>query len=121
MDTKYTLICDVVGRVIYGELIEETEHVVKIKNPAIINVVPMQGGKMNVNVFPYFFKEFINPNSNKDLTWVFNRKNITYPENITLDDKLINQHRQLFSSLVLPQAGQVNQNPNSPVIKLFED
>ena len=58
---KLVIFNDGIGRTSFGEVLEETDSVIKVKNPAMIMVSPNEAGQMKVDVIPLFFSEFIEP------------------------------------------------------------
>ena len=124
-DKKYTVFVDGIGRTIVGEELSSSKTAVQLKNPAILHVQPNeQTGQISVQLVPFFFKEFLKDNSTGS-EWAFNKANITMANDILLDDRLLEQHRNLFSLIQTPAtpqlatAGAAAGEP--PVVKLFDD
>ena len=46
---------DSIGRTCFGELVEKTSDIVKVKAPAMIMVTPNDPSNMKVDVMPLFF------------------------------------------------------------------
>lgn len=128
-DKNITVFVDSIGRTIYGEEVEsKQDDVVKVKNPAIINVVPnQQTGQLQVQVLPYFFNEFLEAKEKGDTTWAFPKANITFGEDVELDSKLIEQYEKMFnpSAIITPGeptiATPAEAATKAKVVKLFED
>ena len=125
MSKNITTIVDQVGRVIIGEVIEDTKTNLKLKNPAIIHIGQNpQTGQIQVQTLPYFFREFLNPKTaEKGTSWSFTKDKIVVGE-VDLDERLATQYERLFSAV--PAAAQPAVQKNSgkggaEVIKLFDD
>ena len=119
METKYTVLIDLVGRTVFGEAVESTTDLIKINNPAFINLQPGADGRIQVSVVPMFFKQFA-ANKDQDVVWSFPAGLCIVPENLQLDDNLIAQYKQIFSPIIQPSAkpSQIVNDPNK-TIKLF--
>lgn len=121
-DKNITVFCDGIGRTVLGELVEQTDTQLVVKNPAIIHVVPnQQTGQISVQLLPFFFKEFTKSSDAKG-TWRFNLDNITLSEDIELDDKLVDQYGSMYSPIINPSVEPVVPGGSQPeVVKLFDD
>lgn len=114
-------------RTIIGELTSETPVSMEICNPVVVNVVPQYNqagqptGQMALQLLPIFFKEFLG-DRNSDV-------NYTYLKNCTtritfaggFDFKLYAQYEFLFKKEDVVSNIPVNQDANSPVVKLFDE
>jgi len=122
---------DGIGRTIYGEQVSSDKDAVKVKNPAIINVVPnQQTGQLQVQVLPFFFNEFLKEKDKGDTVWSFNKVSITFGEDVNLDDKLIEQYEKMFNpSLIITPSEPTIAEPGealqaaakAKVVKLFDE
>ena len=111
--TKVVFI-DQVGRTILGDEVSRDLKTLVVKNPAMINVNQAQGGQLQVQLFPLFFAEFIESAARSTGTvWEFNRDQITLGQDVPVDERLINQYKQVFG-LPVPAA-------EPPTIKLFDE
>ena len=127
MSKNITTIVDQVGRVIIGEVVEDTKVNVRLKNPAIIHIGQNpQTGQIQVQTLPYFFREFLNPKTaEKGTTWSFTKDKIVVGE-VDLDERLKLQYEKLFvaapASAAAPQpAKNASNKGGAEVIKLFDD
>jgi hypothetical protein len=126
---KTTIFLDTVGRTILGELIEQNEEVTTVLNPVILNIVPAEGGRMTVQLYPLFFREFLADKSD-DVSFSFKNKNITQTNIQAIDFRLLAQYAQLFNKNnifvppgVAPQQTPTapNQQTNNTVVNLFDE
>lgn len=120
---KLVTFVDHVGRTIIGEILEDSTTNLKVKNPAIIHVQPMQSGQLNVQTIPLYFREFVSDQNKKEGTvWTFNKSSVAVGENIENDSRLVEQYTRLFSNEPSAQnPGQVSQGNEAKVIKLFDE
>ena len=125
---KIIVFVDSVGRNIYGELIARLDKFIKVKNPAIINIVPNpNSGQLQVQVLPYFFTEFLKNKDDISTVWDFSTKSIVEASEIELDEKLVAQYEKMFTNAkiitpdrnIQPAAGNTSQS-GAKVVKLFE-
>jgi hypothetical protein len=125
---KIIVFVDSVGRNIYGELIARLDKFIKVKNPAIINIVPNpNSGQLQVQVLPYFFTEFLKNKDDISTVWDFSTKSIVEASEIELDEKLVAQYEKMFTNAkiitpdrnIQPAAGNASQS-GAKVVKLFE-
>lgn len=119
---KLATFVDHVGRTIIAEQVDEAKDTLKVKNPAIIHVQPMQNGQLNVQTIPLYFREFVSENNRKNGTvWAFNKANIVIGQDVVNDDRLVEQYVKLFSNdPVKATAAQVEPENKDKVIKLFD-
>jgi hypothetical protein len=122
-----TVFLDTVGRTILGELVSRTEQHLTIKNPVIFNVVPADNGRMTVQLFPVFFKEFL-ADKTEDNTFTWNLGQITESNISALDFRLLGQYAQMFNpaNVFVPAneaagGGAPNQAANTQVVNLFDE
>jgi len=123
MSKKITTIVDQVGRVVIGEVLEDSKSALRLKNPAIIHIGQNpQTGQIQVQTLPYFFREFLNPKTAEQGTsWSFNKEKIVQGE-LDLDERLVTQYEKLFTQPLAstPQPAK-NSGGGAEVIKLFDD
>jgi hypothetical protein len=123
---KIAVFLDYVGRTIFGEVAESNDvNTFNIKNPVILNVPPVdQAGKMAVQLFPLFFREFLADKS-EDVIFSYQKDKITFSNIESIDFRLLAQYGQLFNkNNVIVNSEQQNQQTNSSsndVIKLFDE
>jgi hypothetical protein len=129
-ETKQTIVfLDTVGRTILGELVSQNTETTIVNNPVILNVIPAEGGRMTVQLYPLFFKEFL-ADKTDDVNFTFNNNFITTTNISAVDFRLLAQYAQLFNKNnvfvppgTVPQEAAVNtsaQQKNS-VINLFDE
>jgi len=134
-DKKLTAFFDNVGRTIFGEQIGSTETQIEIKNPVVLHVQPQNDGRMALQLFPCFFREFlIDPNEGVRVK--YNKSNIAQcNEEITFNMALTIQYTNMFAPVTTaptitpttPLAGPDVVAARRPdpkmdnVIKLFDD
>lgn len=107
---------DQIGRTIFGEQVNQTDSEVTVKNPAMINVNQLQNGQLQVQIFPLFFREFIEESEReKGTTWIFNKSQISITSDTVVDSKLVDQYNRVVGNVVAtPAAGPAT-------IKLFDE
>lgn len=112
--SKVVTIIDHIGRYIVGELVEETDAVLKLKTPVILHVAPNpQTNQLQVQTFPLFFSEFLARGSTSNV-WSFPKTAIVVGD-VELEERLVAQ----YNSLANPPSIISSGSPD--VIKLFED
>jgi hypothetical protein len=126
-DNKLIVFFDSVGRTILGERVdaESNDKTLAIKNPAVVHIMPNpQSGQLQIQILPLFFKEFL-ADKNDYTLWRYQKHQITESNDITFDFKLQAQYQQLFSNIILPNAGNTpagdSSNSKNDVIKLFDE
>ena len=122
---KLVSFLDTIGRTILGELKSSTDTSLEVTNPVILNVVPSQDGKMSVQLFPLFFREFLADKAD-DVVFTYNKNGITLSNIEALDFRLAGQYGQMFNknNLFVP-AGTLEEAKASAakhnVVNLFEE
>lgn len=118
---------DGIGRTLVGERVNESKTAIEVKNPAIVHVQPnQQTGQISVQIIPFFFKEFLDPNCDTS-TWEFLKSSITLAKGLELDQRLITQYTNMYNVVQAPTAPQLvtpgapAPDSDTPVIKLFDD
>lgn len=123
---------DMLGRTIIGMRVEETDNVLKVKNPAVVNVIPQQVAdpkgnmiqRMALQLFPLFFREFL-ASSEEPVVFCYKKNNITLPEtDIALNFKVCIQYEQLFNvigNIEISKPVQPQVPDQGTKIKLFDD
>lgn len=113
---KIVTFIDSIGRTILGEAAEQTDSLLKVKNPAMINVAQTQNGQLQVQLIPLFFAEFVADSSKKEGTvWSYNLNSVVLGQ-VDLDARLTEQYTRIFSGV--PASAPAEQEP---VIKLFDE
>lgn len=126
MSKKITAFVDQVGRVIVGEDKGTKSGVMKIKEPAVVNVqINQENGQMSVQLLPFIFREFIKSDVREEgVVWEFDAKTCVTSSNLELDDAIMNQYHNIFSKPVASAAPPpaAKSAPAEPeVVKLFDD
>ena len=95
---KITVFLDYVGRTVFGETLDsEDVNVLKIKNPVILHVPPSDAsGRMAVQLFPLFFREFLADKSD-DVVFSYQKDKIIMSNIESIDFRLLAQYGQLFN------------------------
>ena len=125
-DKKLVTFVDGVGRTVVGDLVKETKTALELKNPAILHVQPnAQSGQIQVQLIPFFFKEFSKDGVDEPVRWEFLKANLVRAKNLELDDRLITQYTNMYSVIQSPNAPKVvtaaAAGTDAPVVKLFDD
>lgn len=104
-----------VGQTLLAEEVGTAENTISLKNPAILHVVPNQTGQLQVQLIPYFFREFLDTSArNNGITFSFNKNSIVSSDAV-LEEKIKDQYTRLFA--VVP----TKPSKDPQVIKLFDD
>lgn len=112
---KLVTLIDSVGRYIIGTFYSENDTSITLKTPVILNVQPDQNsGKLHIQTFPLFFKEFLTAESGN--CWTYQKSGIVIGE-VELEDRLVQQYNSIANPQLVSQATPTD----SKVIKLFED
>ena len=128
-ENKKTIVfLDTVGRTILGELLNENEQTTNVVNPVILNVVPVEGGRMTVQLYPLFFREFLADKA-EDVSFTYQNSSIVKTNISAVDFRLLAQYAQLFNknnAFISPgeisqQQPAPNQQTNNTVVNLFDE
>jgi hypothetical protein len=113
---------DQVGRTVIGELVDDGDTTVVLKNPCTIFVQPNESGQLQVQTVPMFFREFLTEAGREEgTTWTFNKSNIIDSNCAEhLDEKLVNQYTAILTNLGQPDAAE-DDAEEPEVVKLFDD
>lgn len=128
--TNLVVFLDTIGRTILGEVASSPESpTLKIKNPVVLNVAAAEGGRMSVQLFPLFFREFLGDKS-EDVIFEYNKVSITQTSIEAVDFRLAGQYAQLFNknNVFVPagtvqqaQEGVASNQDGSKVVNLFDE
>ncbi len=82
-----------------------------VTKPVVLNVQPTPDKKLQVQLYPLFFREFT---ADRDAfpVWVYDDSSITSTD-VALEPNLVAQYKQMFQTQ--------NVTANTPVVKLFDD
>lgn len=117
---------DPVGRTIMGTVATSDDaDVLNVINPVVIMVGGDNSGKMSVQLFPLFFREFLG-DKNSDVIFTYKKHLITMSNIDAIDFRLQAQYSQMFSkanSFVSPDAqpDAQPQNTEPKVVNLFDE
>ena len=122
---KIIAFVDSVGRTIIGRVSSETKARLTVTNPAVVNMsVQQDNGQISVQLLPFIFTEFVHESVRNEVTWNFNKSNITISDNLKLDDRILQQYVQIIESPA-PQAPDAASTDNSSetaeAVQLFDD
>lgn len=125
-DTNYITFIDNAGRTIFGEVAEENDISIAVKNPVMIMVNQQQNGQMAVQLFPLFFQEFVVPeNDNRDNFFTYSKTSVAIGSNFKIEPRIVEQYKKIINPTLVPAADNNNINAGSAeepeVIKLFDD
>ena len=81
--------------------------------PVVLNVQPTQDKKLQVQLYPLFFRE-LTSNRDEFATWVYDETSVVL-SNVVLEANLIAQYKQMF------QTSTQATEDSKKVIKLFDD
>ena len=120
-----TIFLDRVGRTIMGNAVDQTcDNILRIENPVVIIVGGDNTGKMSVQLFPLFFREFL-ADKNSDVHFNFNKSDITMSNIDAIDFRLQAQYTQMFSkNNTFVQQGEqppAEQQSKEKVVNLFDE
>jgi hypothetical protein len=119
-----TAFVDSVGRVIVGQKLKsKAANVLKIKEPAVVNVqVNQQSGQISVQLLPFVFREFVTQQARDEgVVWDFNKDTCVTSENIVLEDNICKQYEGIFTKPVATPASAPQAAEEPEVVKLFDD
>lgn len=120
-DINLKILVDHVGRTIIGELVEDTDSTIVLKNAATIYVQPNETGQLQVQTIPLFFKEFLTLDGRETgVSFTFNKDTIidTTAASV-LDNKLVNQYTKIVENLTAPDEPAASDS--GEVVKLFDE
>lgn len=107
---------DQIGRTVLGELVEQTDTQLVVRNPAMINVNQLQNGQLQVQIFPLYFTEFIAESERtKGTVWRFNLSQVSIADALQVDTRISEQYDRVFGAKAAPTTAEPS------VIKLFDD
>ena len=100
---------DSIQRTIIATLIDDTGDRVIVDKPVILNVTPTPDKKLQVQLYPLFFREFT---ADRDTfaKWSFSKGAIV-TANVSLEPNLIAQYKQMF----------MTATGDNKVVKLFDE
>lgn len=110
MDNKIVIFLDNIQRTIVATLVNETDSTITVTKPAILNVVPTQEKKLQVQLYPLLFREFL---KDRDVfpNWTYSKGVIVVADGLELENNLVVQYNEMF---------KIAKNDPAPTIKLFD-
>lgn len=105
---------DNIQRTIIATKVEETDSKLVVTKVAILNVTPTPDKKLQVQLFPLFFREFT---ADRDAfpNWSYD-KTVVAVSDAVLEANLVAQYKQMFLTAV-----DVSTGGDNKVIKLFDE
>ena len=110
MEPKIIVFLDNIQRTIVATLIQQSNDTLLVTKPAILNVAPSQDRKLQVQLYPLMFREFL---KDRDVfpTWTYSKASIVISNDLELEANLIAQYTEMF---------KIVKNEPAPTIKLFD-
>lgn len=110
MNDPIIVFLDSIQRTIVATVVKTDTNSITIIKPAILNVAPSQDRKLQVQLYPLMFREFL---KDRDVfpTWTYPKSAITVAENLELESNLVAQYNEMF---------KIVKNEPAPTIKLFD-
>jgi hypothetical protein len=102
---------DSIQRTVVATLERTTETELHVTRPAILNVAPTNEKKLQVQLYPLIFREFLNDRDSFPV-WKYPLSSIVVAENIVLEANLVAQYNEMFKTTVKVQG--------NPTIRLFD-
>lgn len=121
MEDNITIFVDNVGRMIVGKVDDDKTNktTLAVTNPSIVQIQPdQQTGNISVQFLPYIFSEFVAKDVRNKVTWSFNKATIVTSDNIELDERVVQQYKQIVENAPVATAAPAEE---PEVIKLFDD
>lgn len=113
--SDYITFIDQIGRAVVGVKEKEDEATVTVRNPAIIHIQQVEGGRLSVQPIPLYFKEFVGADSKKNGTaWLYNKANIVVGMDVQNADLLLQAYEKLYAPVE-------EQPAPGKVVKLFDE
>ena len=110
MDNKIIVFLDNIQRTIVATLVNDSGTSITVTKPAILNASPTQEKKLQVQLYPLMFREFLK-NRDEFPTWTYSKSAITLSEDLELEPNLVLQYNEMF---------KVIKDEPAPTIKLFD-
>ncbi len=110
MEPKIIVFLDSIQRTIVATVFSETPDTVTVVKPAILNVAPTAEKKLQVQLYPLMFREFLKDRDTYP-TWTYSKTSITISNYLELEGNLLAQYNEMF---------KIVKNEPAPTIKLFD-
>ena len=110
MNDPIIVFLDSIQRTIVATVVKTDTNSITITKPAILNVAPSQDRKLQVQLYPLMFREFL---KDRDVfpSWTYAKQSVVITDDCTLEANLIAQYVEMF---------KVIKNEPAPTIKLFD-
>ena len=110
MDSKIIVFLDNIQRTIVATLVKQDNDTIAITKPAILNVAPTNEKKLQVQLYPLMFREFL---KDRDVfpTWTYAKQSVVVANDCELEANLVAQYVEMFKAI---------KNEPAPTIKLFD-
>ena len=110
MDSKIIVFLDNIQRTIVATLVQQSNDTLLVTKPAILNVAPTNEKKLQVQLYPLMFREFL---KDRDVfpTWSYSKTSIVISNDCELEVNLLAQYTEMF---------KIVKNEPAPTIKLFD-
>lgn len=107
---KIIVFLDNLQRTVVATEVSNNSTTLVVTKPAILNVAPTQEKKLQVQLYPLMFREFL---KDRDVfpTWEYSKTTIAIAANLDLEKNLLLQYHEMF---------KVVENKPAPAIKLFD-
>lgn len=105
-ERNFVVYTDSFGRSIVAQLLAKNSEELHITNPAVMAVVPLEGGRINMQLYPMYFREFMK-NKNAESKWTVKISQITLSDVTELDVRVAAQYEQIFYTPAAEDVGQV--------------
>ena len=102
---------DNIQRTIIATVVSDDKSSITVTKPTILNVAPTQDKKLQVQLYPLFFREFT-ANRDEFPNWTYSKDSIVLSD-AQIEANLITQYTQMFQTNT--------EATNAPVVKLFDD
>ena len=110
MESKIIVFLDSIQRTIVATVTGETAETISVVKPAILNVAPTAEKKLQVQLYPLMFREFLKDRDTFP-TWTYSKSVITVADGLELEANLVAQYNEMF---------KIVKNEPAPTIKLFD-
>jgi hypothetical protein len=116
MNSDLIVFLDNIQRTIVATLVKQDDATITVTKPVILNVSPTQDKKLQVQLYPLFFREFA---ADRDVfpNWTYAKSAIVLSD-AQVEPNLLSQYIQMF------QANNISAptpDSNAPVVKLFDE
>ena len=110
MDSKIIVFLDNIQRTIVATVVQQSNDTLTVTKPAILNVAPTNEKKLQVQLYPLMFREFL---KDRDVfpTWTYSKTAVVVSSDCELEPNLIAQYIEMF---------KVANVAPAPSIKLFD-